>query len=61
MAPNQKLDRGQGYKYGTKPRGANARATPCEEVQVVGFTGTGYQRSLPLNESDAYNFPTPPV
>jgi hypothetical protein len=61
MAPNQKLDHAQGDKSGTKARGGSARATPCEKVQVVGFTGTGYQRSLPLNESDAYNFPTPPV
>jgi len=57
MAPNQKLGHGQGDKSRTKGKGhGRARATSREEVHVVGFTGTGYQRSLPLNESDAYNF-----
>jgi hypothetical protein len=31
-----------------------------EEVGAVGFTGSGYQRSLPVHESGAYNFSTPP-
>jgi hypothetical protein len=58
MAPDQKLGHGLGDKSRTKGKGhgRGARATLREEVHVVGFTGTGYQRSLPLNESDAYNF-----
>jgi hypothetical protein len=40
----------------SKATGGGARATSREKVHVVGFTGTGYQRSLPLDESDAYNF-----
>jgi len=58
MAPNQKLGHGQGLNQEQKAEatgGRGVRATR-EEVHVVGFTGTGYQRSLPLNESDAYNF-----
>ena len=58
MAPNQKLGHGQGINQEQKSKatGGGARATSGERVHVVGFTGTGYQRSLPLNESDAYNF-----
>jgi len=58
MAPNQKLGQGQGINQEQKPKatGGGAYATSREKVHVVGFTGTGYQRSLPLNESDAYNF-----
>ena len=49
-------ERGGNQEQKVKGRGRGARATSGEKVHVVGFTGTGYQRSLPLNESDAYNF-----
>ena len=34
---------------------------PRDGAGLVGITGTGYHRSLPVYESDPYNFCTPPT
>jgi len=34
----------------------HTRPGPRKGLHAVGVTGTGYQRSLPVYESDAYNF-----
>jgi hypothetical protein len=43
------------------PHGEQKSPTPAEAIHAVGFRGSGYQRSLPVHESGAYNFSTPPV
>jgi hypothetical protein len=54
--------RGQGKsRTKSKAAGGGAGATGAvlggpERSDVVGFTGTGYQRSLRVHESDEYNF-----
>src|SRR5579871_2888452 len=39
----------------------HGRLTAWELIEVIGVRGTGYQRSLPTDESDPYNFSTPPL
>jgi len=40
---------------------ADGSVRPYIVLDLVGVTGTGYYRSLPLYESDPYNFSTPPT
>src|ERR1700757_4964232 len=43
-------------KSATESKAAGGGARSTQGIEVVGFRGTGYQRSLRVHESDEYNF-----